>query len=136
MNKRDAINHIRQFGGRLDRFRKSVGGSGDGGRNAPKRAKSSPKPVNRKTNVFNEQVRYAFHGALQDLKSKTVRHIFNGDGYRHLLTLPSVCYMVYKNVNQAATQYYPSPQITVYLQKRWTMTPLRAWWHSCRPSKA
>lgn len=35
MNKRDAINHIRQFGGRLDRFRKSVGGSGDGGRNAP-----------------------------------------------------------------------------------------------------
>lgn len=41
MNKRDAINHIRQFGGRLDRFRKSVGGSGDGGRNAPKRAKSS-----------------------------------------------------------------------------------------------
>ena len=69
MNKRDAINHIRQFGGRLDRFRKSVGGSGDGGRNAPKRAKSSPKPVNRKTNVFNEQVRYAFHGSLQDLKS-------------------------------------------------------------------
>ena len=64
MTKRDAINHIRQFGGRLDRFRKSVGGSGDGGRNAPKRAKSSPKPVNRKTNVFNEQVRYAFHGAL------------------------------------------------------------------------
>ncbi len=65
------------------RFRKSVGGSGDGGRNAPKRAKSSPKPVNRKTNVFNEQVRYAFHGALQDLK-QTVRHVFNGDGYRHL----------------------------------------------------
>ncbi len=25
--------------------------------------------------------------------------------------------MVYKNVNRAATQYYPSPQITVYLQK-------------------
>lgn len=33
------------------------------------------------------------------------------------LTLPSVCYMVYKNVNQAASQYYPSPQITVYLDK-------------------
>ncbi len=42
MNKRDAINHIRQFGGRLDRFRKSVGGSGDGGRNAPKRAIGAP----------------------------------------------------------------------------------------------
>ncbi|MDU1271954.1 MAG: ABC transporter permease [Escherichia coli] len=117
MNKRDAINHIRQFGGRLDRFRKSVGGSGDGGRNAPKRAKSSPKPVNRKTNVFNEQVRYAFHGALQDLKSKPFATFLTVMVIAISLTLPSVCYMVYKNVNQAATQYYPSPQITVYLQK-------------------
>ena len=116
MNKRDAINHIRQFGGRLDRFRKSVGGSGDGGRNAPKRAKSSPKPVNRKTNVFNEQVRYAFHGALQDLKSKPFATFLTVMVIAISLTLPSVCYMVYKNVNQAATQYYPSPQITVYLQ--------------------
>ena len=117
MNKRDAINHIRQFGGRLDRFRKSVGGSGDGGRNAPKRAKSSPKPVNRKTNVFNEQVRYASHGALQDLKSKPFATFLTVMVIAISLTLPSVCYMVYKNVNQAATQYYPSPQITVYLQK-------------------
>ena len=68
MNKRDAINHIRQFGGRLDRFRKSVGGSGDGGRNAPKRAKSSPKPVNRKTNVFNEQDVYKRQSQLQPLR--------------------------------------------------------------------
>ena len=100
MNKRDAINHIRQFGGRLDRFRKSVGGSGDGGRNAPKRAKSSPKPVNRKTNVFNEQVRYAFHGALQDLKSKPFATFLTVMVIAISLTLPSVCYMVYKNVNQ------------------------------------
>ena len=117
MNKRDAINHIRQFGGRLDRFRKSVGGSGDGGRNAPKREKSSPNPVNRKTNVFNEQERYAFHGALQDLKSKPFATFLTVMVIAISLTLPSVCYMVYKNVNQAATQYYPSPQITVYLQK-------------------
>lgn len=84
MNKRDAINHIRQFGGRLDRFRKSVGGSGDGGRNAPKRAKSSPKPVNRKTNVFNEQVALCLPRRIAGSEKQTVRHIFNGDGYRHL----------------------------------------------------
>lgn len=82
MNKRDAINHIRQFGGRLDRFRKSVGGSGDGGRNAPKRAKSSPKPVNRKTNVFNEQV-LCLPRRIAGSEKQTVRHVFNGDGYRH-----------------------------------------------------
>ena len=129
MNKRDAINHIRQFGGRLDRFRKSVGGSGDGGRNAPKRAKSSLKPVNRKTNVFNEQVRYAFHGALQDLKSKPFATFFNGDGYRHLPDAAQrLLYGVQKSVNQAATQYYPSPQIHCLLaKKRWTMTPQQAW---------
>ncbi|VFS58584.1 Cell division protein FtsX [Kluyvera cryocrescens] len=43
MNKRDAMNQIRQFGGRLDRFRQSVTSSGDAGRNAPKRGKPAPK---------------------------------------------------------------------------------------------
>ena len=113
MNRRDAINQIKQFGGRLDRFRKSGGAPGDGGRNAPKRAKAAPKPNSRKTNVFNEQVRYAFQGALQDLKSKPLATFLTVMVIAISLTLPSVCYMVYKNVNHAASQYYPSPQITV-----------------------
>ena len=116
MNKRDAINQIRQFGNRFDRFRKPQGG-GDGNRNAPKRQKAAPKPASRKTNVFNEQVRYAFHGALQDLKSKPLATFLTVMVIAISLTLPSVCYMVYKNVNQAASQYYPSPQITVYMDK-------------------
>lgn len=116
MNKRDAMNQIRQFGNRFDRFRKPQGG-GDGNRNAPKRQKAAPKPASRKTNVFNEQVRYAFHGALQDLKSKPLATFLTVMVIAISLTLPSVCYMVYKNVNQAASQYYPSPQITVYLDK-------------------
>ena len=116
MNKRDAINQIRQFGNRFDRFRKPQGG-GDNNRNTSKRAKAAPKPNSRKTNVFNEQVRYAFHGALQDLKSKPLATFLTVMVIAISLTLPSVCYMVYKNVNQAASQYYPSPQITVYLDK-------------------
>lgn len=83
MNKRDAINQIRQFGNRFDRFRKPQGG-GDGNRNAPKRQKAAPKPASRKTNVFNEQVRYAFHGALQDLKKQTAGDVPDGDGDCHL----------------------------------------------------
>ncbi len=116
VNKRDAINQIRQFGNRFDRFRKPQGG-GDGNRTTPKRQKAAPKPASRKTNVFNEQVRYAFHGALQDLKSKPLATFLTVMVIAISLTLPSVCYMVYKNVNQAASQYYPSPQITVYLDK-------------------
>ena len=41
----------------------------------------------------------------------------DGDGDRHLLTLPSVCYIVWKNVSTAASQWYPTPQLTVYLDK-------------------
>ncbi|HKS34911.1 MAG TPA: permease-like cell division protein FtsX [Enterobacteriaceae bacterium] len=116
MNKREAMNHIKQFGSRFDRMRKSVGG--DGNRNTPKRGnKPSPGAGSRKTNVFNEQVRYAWQGALQDLKSKPFATFLTVMVIAISLTLPSVCYMVYKNVNQAASQYYPSPQITVYLDK-------------------
>lgn len=117
MNKREAMNHIRQFGNRFDRLRNSASGGGNNGGNVPKRAKSSPKPNSRKTNVFNEQVRYAFHGAVQDLKSKPLATFLTVMVIAISLTLPSVCYMVYKNVNTAASQYYPSPQITVYLEK-------------------
>jgi cell division transport system permease protein len=117
VNKRDALNHIRQFSSRLDRFRKSAAGSGEGNRNTPRRGKATNKPPSRKTNVFNEQVRYAWHGALQDLKSKPLATFLTVMVIAISLTLPSVCYMVYKNVNQAASQYYPSPQITVYFDK-------------------
>ncbi|POP45356.1 cell division protein FtsX [Superficieibacter electus] len=117
MNKRDAVNHIRQFGNRFDRFRKPGGGSADGNRGAPKRNKPAPKTASRKTNVFNEQVRYAWHGAVQDLKSKPFATFLTVMVIAISLTLPSVCYMVYKNVSEAAAQYYPSPQITVYLDK-------------------
>lgn len=117
MDKRDAMNHIRQLGQRFDRLRQSVSSRGDGNRQTPKRGKPAPKPNSRKTNVFNEQVRYAWQGALQDLKSKPFATFLTVMVIAISLTLPSVCYMVYKNVNTAATQYYPSPQITVYLDK-------------------
>lgn len=116
MNKRDAMNQIRQFGSKFDRLRNAAGGGG-GGRNAPKRPKAAPNPASRKSNVFNEQVRYAWHGALQDLKSTPLATFLTVMVIAISLTLPSVCYMVYKNVSSAASQYYPSPQITVYLEK-------------------
>lgn len=83
MNKRDAINHIRQFGGRLDRFRKSVGGSGDGGRNAPKReilAKTGKSQNQR----FQRTGTLCLPRRIAGSEKQTVRHVFNGDGYRHL----------------------------------------------------
>ncbi len=75
-------------------------------------------------------MRYAWHGALQeDLKSTPLATFLTVMVIAISLTLPSVCYMVYKNVSSAASQYYPSPQITVYLEKkRWMTMPRRGWW--------
>lgn len=95
MNKRDAMNQIRQFGSKFDRLRNAAGGGG-GGRNAPKRPKAAPNPASRKSNVFNEQVRYAWHGALQDLKSTPLATFLTVMVIAISLTLPSVCYMVHK----------------------------------------
>ncbi len=69
MNKRDAINHIRQFGGRLIA---SVNRSAAQAtavvtrRNGEILAKTGKSQNQR----FQRTGAYAFHGALQDLKSK------------------------------------------------------------------
>ncbi len=116
MNKRDALNEMRRFGNKLSGFTRQKMGA-DNGRQAPKRAKGQPPKAKSRKGGVNEQFRYAWNGALQDLKSKPFATFLTVMVIAISLTLPSVCYMVYKNVNQAATQYYPSPQITVYLDK-------------------
>nr|WP_249215833.1 permease-like cell division protein FtsX [Citrobacter sp. JGM124] len=90
---------------------------GDGARGGKKRGKPSKSKSKSLKGGMNEQFRYAWEGALQDLKSKPLATFLTVMVIAISLTLPSVCFIVYKNVNQAASQYYPSPQITVYLDK-------------------
>ncbi len=116
VNKRDALNEMKRFGNKLSGFTRQKMG-GDSNRQPPKRAKGQPTKAKSRKGGVNEQFRYAWNGALQDLKSKPFATFLTIMVIAISLTLPSVCYMVYKNVNQAATQYYPSPQITVYLDK-------------------
>ncbi len=116
VNKRDALNEMKRFGNKLSGFTRQKMG-GDSNRQPPKRAKCQPTKAKSRKGGVNEQFRYAWNGALQDLKSKPFATFLTIMVIAISLTLPSVCYMVYKNVNQAATQYYPSPQITVYLDK-------------------
>src|SRR5699024_4267257 len=63
------------------------------------------------------QLRYACLCALQDLRSKPFATFMTMMVIAISLTLPGICYIIYKNANHAATQYYPSPQITLYLSK-------------------
>ncbi|CCG88943.1 permease-like cell division protein FtsX [Erwinia piriflorinigrans] len=66
---------------------------------------------------WQEQWRYAMHGSLSDLWRQPLATLLTVMVIAISLTLPSVCYMVWKNVNQAADQWYPAPQLTVYLSK-------------------
>lgn len=92
-------------------------GKGAGKRPVSGRPDMAPKARSRQSSVFNEQTRYAWRSAWRDLQSKPFATVLTVLVIAISLTLPGICYIVYKNVSQAATQYYPSPQITVYLDK-------------------
>ena len=66
---------------------------------------------------WQEQWRYAMHGSLSDMWRQPLATLLTVMVIAISLTLPSVCYMVWKNVSQAADQWYPAPQLTVYLSK-------------------
>ncbi len=116
MNKRAVLNIVKRFSNKINDFNQSHRQS-DGGRGGKKRNKTPKSKKKSLKGGINEQFRYAWEGALQDLKSKPLATFLTVMVIAISLTLPSVCFIVYKNVNQAASQYYPSPQITVYLDK-------------------
>ena len=66
---------------------------------------------------WQEQWRYAMHGSLSDLWRQPLATLLTVMVIAISLTLPSVCYLVWKNVSTAADQWYPAPQLTVYLSK-------------------
>ncbi len=65
-----------------------------------------------------EQWRYAWVNALNDVLRPPLATVLTVTVIAISLTLPSVCYILWKNVRQAAEQWYPAPQLTVWLDKR------------------
>jgi len=82
---------------------------------APKAAKQ-PKSKALKGG-WQEQWRYALRGTLSDMWRQPLATLLTVMVIAISLTLPSVCFMVWKNVSSAAQQWYPAPQLTVYLSK-------------------
>lgn len=66
---------------------------------------------------WREQWRYAWMNAIKDMLRQPLATLLTVMVIAISLTLPSVCYIVWKNVSTAATQWYPTPQLTVYLDK-------------------
>ncbi len=85
---------------------------------APKPAKSRvPSKSKALKGGWQEQWRYAMRGSLSDMWRQPLATLLTVMVIAISLTLPSVCYLVWKNVSQAAEQWYPAPQLTVYLSK-------------------
>jgi len=66
---------------------------------------------------WRERWAYAWNNALGDLRRQPLATLLTITVIAISLTLPSVCYLVWKNVSQAAEQWYPAPQLTIYLDK-------------------
>lgn len=66
---------------------------------------------------WREQWRYAWLNTLADMLRQPLATFLTVAVIAISITLPSLCYIVWKNVSQAAQQWYPAPQLTIYLDK-------------------
>lgn len=85
--------------------------------NQPK-AKPKAQKTTRNTSGWREQWRYAWNNTFLDMMRQPLATFLTVMVIAISITLPSLCYLVWKNVNHAANQWYPTPQITVYLDKK------------------
>ncbi|RXK33256.1 cell division protein FtsX [Arsenophonus endosymbiont of Bemisia tabaci Asia II 3] len=66
---------------------------------------------------WREQWRYAWLNTLADMLRQPLATLLTVAVIAISITLPSLCYIVWKNVSQAAQQWYPAPLLTIYLDK-------------------
>jgi len=89
--------------------------------NPPKAVKTNKSARKAKSKAlqggWREQWRYSWDNAFADMLRQPLATLLTIMVIAISLTLPSVCYLVWKNVSQAAEQWYPTPQLTVYLDK-------------------
>lgn len=67
--------------------------------------------------IWREQVRYSWRNTFNDLLKRPVNTFMTVMVIAISLALPTTCYLVWKNIHTAASQWYPTPQLTVYLNK-------------------
>lgn len=80
-------------------------------------SKSKSAKVNRSGGGWFEQWRYAWNNTFIDMMRQPLATFLTIMVIAISISLPSLCYLVWKNVNYAATQWYPTPQITVFFDK-------------------
>lgn len=66
---------------------------------------------------MNLQTRYILRSVWQDLTKRKFGTLLTILVIAASLTIPTVSYLLWKNTSQAAAQFYPDPELTVYLHK-------------------
>lgn len=66
---------------------------------------------------LNSQTRYIFRALWQDLLKRKFSIFLTILVIAVSLTIPTVSYLLWKNVSQAAEKFYPEPELTLYLHK-------------------
>ncbi|SHL71360.1 permease-like cell division protein FtsX [Morganella morganii] len=82
-----------------------------------KPVKKMPSKAKALKGGWREQWRHAWVNTLGDMLRQPLSTLLTVMVIAISLTLPSVFYIVWKNVSHAAEQWYPTPQLTVYLDK-------------------
>ncbi len=68
-------------------------------------------------NSFSVQTRYIWRTVWQDLFRRKLSTLLTVLVISVSLTIPMVGYLLWKNTHQAATEFYPEQELTVYLHK-------------------
>lgn len=69
---------------------------------------------------LSAQTSYSLRAAWQDLMKRKLGTFLTVLVIAVSLTIPTISYLLWKNTHIAATQFYPEPQLTVYLHKNLT----------------
>ncbi|WP_301098306.1 permease-like cell division protein FtsX [Otariodibacter sp.] len=68
-------------------------------------------------NSMNTQTRYILRSVWLDLKQRKLGTFLTILVIAVSLTIPTISYLLWKNTKQAADEFYPEPELTVYLHK-------------------
>ncbi|MWP62694.1 permease-like cell division protein FtsX [Gilliamella sp. Pas-s25] len=69
---------------------------------------------------WKRQISYAWRNAFNDFTQHLLASLLTIFVIAISITLPTISYLLWKNTNQAAHQWYPTPNLTVYINKELT----------------
>jgi cell division transport system permease protein len=89
-------------------------------RNTTIKSTKSKETKNSFLSRWKRQISYAWRNAFNDFTQHLFASLLTIFVIAISITLPTISYLLWKNANQAAHQWYPTPNLTVYINKELT----------------